>query len=711
LRFTSQLVPPDLDPTVIARPDLAVSNRSGPLKRLAGRHLLLLLKNLMAAGLLSGHFLSSAAQELDALETPFSLDVQQVWLEQVLPIAESFGEQQGDPPVWPGYRRNSLTRVRELAGYAFLSRDVPPEEPGYSAPIDMLIGVDTEHHITGLKILNYEETYLRIKGDFLADRAILSQFNDKPLSDEFRIGRDFDGLAGSTVSVFAIARGAREAARRVASAYLDYSPVDPIQAARAQRVTEIMQRYKLSEMLENRLVQQLDVTLPDQKTLQLSFTYMTDPALGHYWVGEDNFRAAERAASINPVGNELLLVAAAGTGAEQFQYYQLQVRQSEANALSFFRRFTADSYLPLNVSASTTPFNAQQWGAIVLPANIDVTRPFTLAYRPLGSPERSTLDFQLSGLPLDLASGQSLLSPTEIETILKSENGWLKKFFADPPWGETPWQKVGLLLLILAGCMTAFFTKRATIRWLTLLLTFCYLGFIDGGFVSVSHLVNIIKLGPAFLLSNLPLLLIFGFTVMTTLLWGRLFCSSLCPFGALQDFITRFGPRRWRRRVPQGIHDNAIYLKYLILGLILTGAVVAEQVSLFQYFEPFGTLFFMDGTRALFSILIAFLAACFVVPRFYCRYACPLGAALGVVALVSPWRIRRVPQCEFCILCEQACPTGAIRRQNIDFKECVRCDVCDLKLINQAGTCRHDMAHVIASTNNASLGENGVGSA
>jgi len=690
---------------------LAVFNRSGPLKRLPRRHLLLLLKNLLAAGLLSGHFLSSTAQDLGPLETPFSLDVKQAWLEQVLPIAESFGDQQGDPPVWPGYRRNALTRVRELAGYAFLSRDVPPEEPGYSAPIDMLIGVDTEHHITGLKILNYEETYLRIKGDFLADRAILSQFNGKPLSDEFRIGRDFDGLAGSTVSVFAIARGAREAARRVASAYLDYSPVDPIQAARAQRVTEIMQRYKLSEMLENRLVQQLDVTLPDQQTLQLSFTYITDPALGQYWVGEDNFRAAERAASINPLGSELLLVAVAGTGAEQFQYYQLQVRQAEANSLSFFRRFTADSYLPLNVTASATPFNAKQWGAILIPANIDVTRPFTLAYRPLGSPERSTLDFQLSGLPLDLASGQSLLSPTEIETILKAENDWLKKFFDDPPWGETPWQKVGLLLFILAGCMTAFFTKSDTIRWLTLLLTFSYLGFIDGGFVSISHLLNTIKLGPAFLLSNLPLLILSAFTVVTTLLWGRLFCSSLCPFGALQDFITRLSPRRWRRRVPQGIHDNAIYLKYLILGLILTGTVVAEETSLFQYFEPFGTLFFMDGTLALFSILIAFLAACFIVPRFYCRYACPLGAALGVVALVSPWRIRRVPQCEFCIVCEQACPTGAIRRQNIDFKECVRCDICDVKLIKQAGTCRHDMTYVIASTKNVSLNDRGTGSA
>ena len=690
---------------------MTASNRSGPLNPLARRHSLLVVKMLITAGFVSGHFLSYDAQELDSLATPFSLDVQQDWLEQVLPSAESFGEQQGEPPVWPGYRRNALTRVRELAGYAFLSSDVPPEEPGYSAPIDMLIGVNTEHHITGLKILTYEETYLRIKGDFLADRTILSQFDDKPLSDEFRIGRDFDGLAGSTVSVFAIARGAREAARRVASAYLDYSPADPIQAARAQRVTEIMQKYQLSDMLEKRLVQQLDVTLPTQQTLQLSFTYITDPALGRYWVGEDNFRTAERAASINPLGHELLLVAVAGPGAGQFQYYQLQVRQAEANSLSFFRRFTADSYLSLPMNTNTTPISAGLWGAIVLPASIDVTRPFTLAYRPLGSPERSTLEFELSGLPLDLASGQSLLSPADIEAILEAESGWLEPFFADPPWGETPWQKVGLLFLILSACMAAFSSKKTSVRWLALLLTLTYLGFFDGGFVSISHLLNTIKLGPAFLLSNLPLLILSAFTVVTTLLWGRLFCSSLCPFGALQDFITRFGPSSWRLSVPQAIHDKAIYLKYLILSMILTGAFVAEQVSLFQYFEPFGTLFFLDGTVAMFSILIAFLAACFLVPRFYCRYACPLGAALGVVSLVSLWRIRRVPQCEFCIVCEQACPTGAIRRQSIDFKECVRCDICELKLMTQAGTCQHDMAHVIASTKNASLNDRGTGSA
>ena len=97
----------------------------------------------------------------------------------------------------------------------------------------------------------------------------------------------------------------------------------------------------------------------------------------------------------------------------------------------------------------------------------------------------------------------------------------------------------------------------------------------------------------------------------------------------------------------------------------------------------------------LFAILAAILLACVLVPRFYCRYICPLGAALGVVSLVSPFRIKRVPQCGVCTVCEHACPTGAIKREVIDFKECVRCDICEDKLIKKAGSCRHDMSKII----------------
>ena len=47
-----------------------------------------------------------------------------------------------------------------------------------------------------------------------------------------------------------------------------------------------------------------------------------------------------------------------------------------------------------------------------------------------------------------------------------------------------------------------------------------------------------------------------------------------------------------------------------------------------------------------------------------------------------------------CKVCEQGCPTGAIRGPEIDFKECVRCNVCETSLIQGAGVCRHDFEEV-----------------
>ena len=98
----------------------------------------------------------------------------------------------------------------------------------------------------------------------------------------------------------------------------------------------------------------------------------------------------------------------------------------------------------------------------------------------------------------------------------------------------------------------------------------------------------------------------------------------------------------------------------------------------------------VSGFTTLWEAL-AILIASARVPRFYCRYICPLGAALALGSLVSLNRIRRVEQCAHCKVCEQKCPTGAIRGDRVDFKECVRCNVCEIELLEKTGVCRHDM--------------------
>jgi polyferredoxin len=132
----------------------------------------------------------------------------------------------------------------------------------------------------------------------------------------------------------------------------------------------------------------------------------------------------------------------------------------------------------------------------------------------------------------------------------------------------------------------------------------------------------------------------------------------------------------------------------VILAVILGAALAGVQVSLYQYFEPFGTIFMVGSSVLLWVIAGGFLLASAVIPRFYCRYACPLGALLAVGSLLSLRRIRRVEQCDYCHVCEQRCPTGAIAGPTITFSECVRCNVCEIELIEQRGVCGHDMEEI-----------------
>ncbi|WP_405282543.1 4Fe-4S binding protein [Gaopeijia maritima] len=247
------------------------------------------------------------------------------------------------------------------------------------------------------------------------------------------------------------------------------------------------------------------------------------------------------------------------------------------------------------------------------------------------------------------------------------------------------------MLGLLALTTIAFLKKRPALRWATLVITLGYLGFADGGFLSVSHITSAIWVGGSAFLNDVPLLLIAGFTLLATLLFGRVFCGFLCPFGALQDLLTRFVPRRFQRRVPERLHRAGLKVKYVVLAVILVPALLGSHASLYPYFEPFGTVFFRSPSVLLWAIALAFIAASAVVPRFYCRYACPLGAALAIGSLVSINRIRRVEHCTLCKVCENACPTGAIRGAEIDFKECVRCNACETLLIEKAGVCGHDL--------------------
>jgi NosR/NirI family transcriptional regulator, nitrous oxide reductase regulator len=612
-------------------------------------------------------------------QTPFSRTVTTEQLQQLMPAATRFSEKAGEPPVFTAYGPNADGNADGIVGYLFQTSDLPPLEVGFSAPIEVLVALDTQATVTAIKVLDYNESFRSSRGDFLSARGFQEQFRRKPLTDEFRVGRDIDGVSRATITSWATTRGIYNAARQVALAYLPDSGIAAGQDS-GSNLRLHLEPLSWDDLKAQQYVQELAVNLPDGTVLALSFAYMgNNETLGQMLLGSEDFSRAERDASNRFDAGQLVMVGIGGNPSDPFRQERLALQQNGVDFEMPRRRFVYAG----SANDGKIAQQADYAGAMVLPIDIDVTQPFTILYDPRNGQTPASLTFNLQGLMRDVALGNEILAPGAQAS--ETQTG-----------SDVSWPRVLALLLIFALVMASFLTKNARLRWITLSVTLVYLGFINGGFLSVSHITNTINLGPSMILGDVPLLMIVVFTLVTTLIWGRVFCSTLCPFGAVQDLLSKFVPRRWQKTMPARIHLKALYLKYLFLALIVVMAIVQGGVSIFQYFEPFGTLFFYSTSVVLWTILLLILLASAVVKRFYCRYVCPLGAALGVLSLFSLSRIKRVPQCTACSVCEQVCPTGAIRKHQIDFKECVRCDICESKLIQKAGVCKHSVESLTA---------------
>ena len=79
-------------------------------------------------------------------------------MRRVMPDASSFGLKSGEPPVYPAYGTAGDAADPELIGYIFATRDFQPEEIGYSAPIEVLAGINLEGTLTVIEILFFRES-------------------------------------------------------------------------------------------------------------------------------------------------------------------------------------------------------------------------------------------------------------------------------------------------------------------------------------------------------------------------------------------------------------------------------------------------------------------------------------------------------------------------------------------------------------------------
>jgi NosR/NirI family nitrous oxide reductase transcriptional regulator len=176
-------------------------------------------------------------------------------------------------------------------------------------------------------------------------------------------------------------------------------------------------------------------------------------------------------------------------------------------------------------------------------------------------------------------------------------------------------------------------------------------------------------------------------------LWGRgVYCGWLCPYGAMQELINKVA-RHFK--VPQFefpplIHERLWAIKYIILivlfGVSLQSLAEAERLA---EVEPFKTTIMLHFQREWAYVLYAVLLLVIAVfnRKFYCKYICPLGAALAVPArlrLFDFWLRRRKECGKECQLCALECEVQAIHKNGkINPNECHFCLDCQATYWNE----------------------------
>ena len=246
-------------------------------------------------------------------------------------------------------------------------------------------------------------------------------------------------------------------------------------------------------------------------------------------------------------------------------------------------------------------------------------------------------------------------------------------------------------LLPLAGFLVlalwSFFTNSQPLKYATLAAAVGYLGFAKNNLVSVVDILSVIDWNFPTFQYSLRWYILGAFALVSTVLWGRFYCGRICAFGALTQLMDRVLPARLRVNVPPWLERRASYVKYAILGTAILYFVLTRDNSFYRYIEPFW-MFTLSGSPVMWTLLGILLVATVFVRNLYCRFLCPLGAALGLLSNLTLFRIKRWSECGRCKVCENACEWGAIRGPKIVYSECVRCDDCE-RIYDDKAACPH----------------------
>src|ERR1700730_16455164 len=239
-----------------------------------------------------------------------------------------------------------------------------------------------------------------------------------------------------------------------------------------------------------------------------------------------------------------------------------------------------------------------------------------------------------------------------------------------------------VLIAFLTFALIGFFRKSVALKYITLVMAVGYMGFFKSNLISIVNIFGVIDWNLPIVKYNVVWYVFAIFTVASTVLWGRLYCGRICAYGAFTQLMDDGLPRKRRVEPPAWIERRAAWVKYGILATVVAYFIATKNLSVYRYVEPFW-MFGLSETTGMWIGLGVLLIATVFVRNLYCRFLCPVGAALGLLSNLTVFRIKRWSECNTCKICEKTCEWGAIQGPKIIKSECVRCDDCERLYLDQ----------------------------
>lgn len=633
--------------------------------------------------------------------------------------ADGFGAIDPDTKVAP------ILRGGETLGYVFLTSDFVGTT-GYSGkPIHVVAAIDQDANVMAAHLVKHSEPIVLIGIPDRKVKAVTEGYRGLDLKAEVQAGgagHDLDIISGATVTIMviddSIVRAGIKVARMLSLGGLSVEvalpkrEIDRSSTATADWMTLTgdgsVRTLALDVGQVNRAFEQggdekaaarPEPGAPEDTFIEMTAALVSIPEIGRSLLGEAEYA---NLTDWLEEGEEAILVT--GRGKYSFKgsgyvrggiFDRIQLIQGD-RALRFFDR--GHKRLGRLDPADAPAFTELDIFKIPVDAEFDPAEPWRLqllVQRATGAVTKAFVTVDLGyQLPERFIKQAPVVHPAVEDEAAAKTALWQRV------WRDKQVEIAVLIAMLLTLSAIFFFQKQFTrnarvfywVRIGFLTMTLVFLGWMTNAQLSV---VNLLALGgalrsgfswDAFLLD--PLVFIQWFAIAAALLfWGRgAYCGWLCPFGALQELSNKIARavKVPQFELPWGLHERLWPIKYMIfLGLFAVSLTSLPRAEALAEVEPFKTAIILKFARewpfVVFALSMLFIGL--FVERFYCRYVCPLGAALAIPARMRmfDW-LKRYRECgNPCHTCANECPVQAIHPTGeINPNECVNCLHCQV---------------------------------